>query len=283
MMRSSNSNNNISNNDALSLVLGTTLVVGTISSLGWYCYYNYNCNSNSNITNNNKATREEEDGDNGSHDITDRRTNRRRRSTISNIDDDSSSSSNNNTNNNTTNNNNNNNNNNNRSSSLIKPPFPQPLRDMLSKCRLAYLSTVDIQATSSHLSLMRFTYLHDIIDGEIVIMSTNKNTKKFEMLKQQKGVALLVHDFDFDTNTEDKNTNDNDSTSTSTSTRSTITLNGDCCILTGEEEDKYRKEHLKHNPDYPQFIVGNDIAVLCVHVTSARICDLNDNVIHWNI
>jgi hypothetical protein len=269
MMRNSNSNSNsnISNTDALSLILGTTLVVGTISSLGWYCYYNYNCNSNSNSTNNNKAnTREEEDGDN-------RRTTDSRRSTISNIDDSSSST--------TTNNDNNNNNDNNRSS-LIKPPFPQPLRDMLSKCRLAYLSTVDIQATSSHLSLMRFTYLHDLIDGEIVIMSTNKNTKKFDMLQQQKGVALLVHDFDFDT--EDKNTNtNNESTSTSTSTRSTITLNGDCCILTGKEEEKYRKEHLKHNPEYPQFIVGNDIAVLCVHVTSARICDLNDNVIHWNI
>ncbi|OEU09883.1 hypothetical protein FRACYDRAFT_248133 [Fragilariopsis cylindrus CCMP1102] len=265
MMRNSNSNSNISNNDALSLVLGTTLVVGTISSLGWYCYYN--CNSNSNSTNNNKATREEEDGDNGSHDIIDRRTtNRRRRSTISNIDDDSIS---------------NNDNTNNNRSSLIKPPFPQPLRDMLSKCRLAYLSTVDIQATSSHLSLMRFTYLHDIIDGEIVIMSTNKNTKKFDMLQQQKGVALLVHDFDVDT--EDKKTNSNEGTSTSTSTRSTITLNGDCCILTGKEEEKYRKEHLKHNPEYPQFIVGDDIAVLCVHVTSARICDLNDNVIHWNI
>ena len=262
----SNSNSNISNNDALSLVLGTTLVVGTISSLGWYCYYNYNCNSNSNSTNNNKATREEEeDGDNGSHDIIDRRTNRRRRPTISNIDDDSSSN---------TTTNNNNNNTNNGSSSLIKPPFPQPLRDMLSKCRLAYLSTVDIQATSSHLSLMRFTYLHDLIDGEIVIMSTNKNTKKFDMLQQQKGVALLVHDFDVDT--EDKNRNTNNE---STSTRSTITLNGDCCILTGKEEEKYRKEHLKHNPEYPQFIVGEDIAVLCVHVTSARICDLNDNVI----
>jgi hypothetical protein len=233
MMR--NSNSNINNNDALSIVLGTTFVVGTISSLGWYCYYN--CNTN-NLNNSNEAREE---------DKIDRKTNRRR-STISNIDDSSNT---------------------NNRSSLIKPPFPQTIRDMLSKCRLAYLSTVDTKAKSSHLSLMRFTYLHDAIDGEVVIMSTNKNTKKFDMLEQQNGVALLVHDFDTD---ETNNTR----------TRS-ITLNGDCCILTGDDEDKYRKAHLQHNPDYPQFIVGDDIAVLCVHVTSARICDLNDKVIHWNI
>ena len=254
MIRNSNSNSNNNNNNALSIVLGTTLVVGTISSLGWYCYYNYNYNYNCNNVNSNKA-REEED----------RRTNRRR-STLSNIDD-----SNTNTNTNTIN-----------RSSLIKPPFPQTLRSMLSKCRLAYLSTIDTKATSSHLSLMRFTYLHDAEDGEIVIMSTNKNTKKFDMLKQQNGVALLVHDFDdIDIDIQQDN-GDETNNETNNKTRS-ITLNGDCCILDGEDEVKYRKAHLKHNPDYPQFIVGDDIAVLCVHVTSARICDLNDKVIHWNI
>jgi len=64
---------------------------------------------------------------------------------------------------------------------------------------------------------------------------------------------------------------------------STITLNGKCRILAGQEETKYRHAHLKHNPEYPQFILGDDIAVLCIHVTSGRICDVNDNVIHWNV
>ena len=77
---------------------------------------------------------------------------------------------------------------------VIKPPFPESISSMLSSCRLAYLSTVD--ADSSHLSLMRFTYVKDAEDGEVVILSTQRKTKKFEMLQRQKGVALLIHDFD---------------------------------------------------------------------------------------
>lgn len=32
-----------------------------------------------------------------------------------------------------------------------------------------------------------------------------------------------------------------------------------------------------------QFIVGNDIAMLRVDVLSARICNINDEVIKWNV
>ncbi len=213
--------NNNSNPSVLSIVLGTTLVVGTVSSLGWYLYF------------------------------TSKQDNIDRSESLSQLPGNSSSSDNN---------------------SLIKPPFPQTLRDMLSKSRLAYLSTVHSKEKSSHLSLMRFTYLHDETDGEVIIMSTNRKTKKFEMLRQQRGVALLVHDFD---------KSQSDGTS-SESTRS-ITLNGNCRILSGKDEERYRKEHLAHNPDYPQFIVGEDIAVLCIDVVSARTCDLNDKVVHWNV
>ncbi len=152
-------------------------------------------------------------------------------------------------------------------SNMIRPPFPQPIRDMLSKSRLAYLSTVD--GDSSHLSLMRFTYLKDEDDGEVVILSTQRATKKFDMLLKQNGVALLVHDFS-------QFGDDNKGVHS-------ITLNGQCSILEdGEKAEKYRAAHLKHNPDYPQFIVGEDIAVLCIVVTYARICNINDRVETWS-
>ena len=212
-------NNNASNTSVLGIVLGTTLVVGAVTSLGWYHYFE-----------NSKKKK----------DVIDRSASLSQLSipTLEN-------------------------------SSLIKPPFPQTLRDMLSKCRLAYLSTVETVEKSSHLSLMRFTYLHDETDGEIIIMSTNRNTKKFEMLREQKGVALLVHDFDKE--------------SPSDVAGRSITLNGKCRILSGTDEERYRAAHLAHNPDYPQFIVGKDVAVLCIDVVSARICDLNDKVVHWNV
>ena len=223
-------NNNSSNPSVLGIVLGTTMVVGTISSLGWYFYFTTNYERIESSANASVAQ-------------------------LPTASD------------------------NNNSAALIKPPFPQSLRDMLSKCRLAYLSTVQTAEKSSHLSLMRFTYLHDETDSEVIIMSTNRNTKKFEMLRQQEGVALLVHDFDKAQCDSDSN---GSGTSSSTTTRS-ITLNGNCRILSGKDEERYRKAHLAHNPDYPQFIVGEDIAVLCIDVVSARICDLNDKVVHWNV
>mmetsp|Transcript_60374 Transcript_60374/g.169255 ORF Transcript_60374/g.169255 Transcript_60374/m.169255 type:complete len:221 (+) Transcript_60374:62-724(+) len=157
-----------------------------------------------------------------------------------------------------------------RRGSQLKPPFPELVRGMLSKCRLAYLSTVDSELGSSHLSLMRFTYLNDPEDGEVVIMSTNKKTKKFEMLQNQNGVALLVHDFGQDSGSAGLYS---------------ITLNGNCRIVERDvaKAEHYRQMHLSHNPDYPQFIVGEDIAILCIDVTSARICDINDQVTKWTV
>jgi hypothetical protein len=162
-----------------------------------------------------------------------------------------------------------------RSSIKLKPPFPKAVGDMLSTCRLAYLSTIDIEEASPHLSLMRFTHLHDPEDGEVVIMSTNTKTKKFDMLQKQKGVALLVHDFPQQQQAGDHG---NDVGLYS------ITLNGECRIVTEvAKQDRYRRAHLHHNPDYPQFIVGKDIAILRVNVTSARICNINDQVIKWDV
>lgn len=153
---------------------------------------------------------------------------------------------------------------------LIRPPFPKAIRDMLSTARLAYLSTVN--DNSAHLCLMRFTYLKDEEDGEVIILSTQRNTKKFDMLTNQKGVALLIHDFE-----QFNRDNGNHGVHS-------ITMNGECCILEdGEKAEYYRAQHLKHNPDYPQFIVGDDIAILCIFVQSARICNINDQVTRWDV
>jgi hypothetical protein len=153
---------------------------------------------------------------------------------------------------------------------VIRPPFPWIIQKLLSDCRLAYLATVDINCeglnASSHLSLMRFTYIKE---EEVIILSTRKQTKKFDILKKLKNVALLVHDFGGDQQS---------------SLGYSITLNGECIIIeSGEEMERYRAAHLKHNPDYPQFIVGEDIAILCIHVTSARVCNIHDQVEHWNV
>jgi general stress protein 26 len=154
---------------------------------------------------------------------------------------------------------------------LIRPPFPKLIRQMLSSCKLSYLSTVE--GNSSHLSLMRFTYLDDEDDGEVLIMTTRKHTKKYSKLEKQDNVALLIHDFpQFEGNDGNKGVH-------------SITLNGRCNILENgsAKAEEYRAKHLKQNADYPQFIVGVDIMVLRVVITSASICNINDKVTNWSV
>eukprot|EP00587_Corethron_hystrix_P011269 CAMPEP_0113299486 /NCGR_PEP_ID=MMETSP0010_2-20120614/1502_1 /TAXON_ID=216773 ORGANISM="Corethron hystrix, Strain 308" /NCGR_SAMPLE_ID=MMETSP0010_2 /ASSEMBLY_ACC=CAM_ASM_000155 /LENGTH=106 /DNA_ID=CAMNT_0000152731 /DNA_START=200 /DNA_END=517 /DNA_ORIENTATION=- /assembly_acc=CAM_ASM_000155 len=106
-------------------------------------------------------------------------------------------------------------------------------------------------------------------------MSTNKKTRKYDMLKERKNVALLIHDFgDGGEGTEGGHGEGGNP-------KFSITLKGICKIETGEVAERYRKAHLERNGKYSQFIVGEDIAILAVYVKSARICDINDQVTTW--
>ena len=106
-----------------------------------------------------------------------------------------------------------------KSSKTLRPPLPEIIQRLLSRCRFAYLSTVDVDSNSSHLSLMRFTYLPE---EEIIIMSTNVKTKKYDMLERQSGVALLIHDFGEE--------------EASATGEFSITLNGKCSVVKDGEE-----------------------------------------------
>lgn len=122
-------------------------------------------------------------------------------------------------------------------------------------------------------------------------MSTNVKTKKYDMLEKQSGVALLIHDFAEErtaqtysfhhTSSEEE---EEDGSPPKLTGEYSITLNGKCSVVKDVVlAEKYRAAHLNANPDYPQFIVGKDIAILRVDVVSARICNINDEVIKWNV
>lgn len=166
-----------------------------------------------------------------------------------------------------------------KSSQPLRPPLPDIVRRVLSRCCLSYLSTVDVESNSSHLSMMRFTYLPE---EETIVMSTNVKTKKYDMLEKQSGVALLIHDFS-EIPSSPHTVGEGASPPRLTGEYS-ITLNGTCSVVKDVVlAEKYRAAHLKNNPDYPQFIIGKDIAILRVDVAMARICNINDEVIKWNV
>jgi hypothetical protein len=100
------------------------------------------------------------------------------------------------------------------------PPLPEEVTKLLESCALCYLSTSSQGAP--HLSLMNFTYSKE---HELVILSTRRNTRKFNDLLKSPKIALLVHDFD-------------ELTSSGSPTKSSITLYGRAKAVEGEFAEK---------------------------------------------
>jgi len=162
-----------------------------------------------------------------------------------------------------------------------EPPLPKPVADALERSRLCFLATAGCATSDTlepHLSLMRFTYARGLEepDSEVMVISTRRDTKKFQIITENHNVALLVHDFDTGAGGDAANYIQIDST-----TRYSITLNGTVKVQQGELAERYRAVHLANNPSYSQFIVGEDIAIVTVHLTRARVCDVNDRVSHF--
>lgn len=173
----------------------------------------------------------------------------------------------------------------------FEPPLPASITDVLHATKLCYLATSENHAP--HLSLMNFSYMHDeeygwscifyllqylnVIynmraTGSILVMSTRRNTKKYEALVDNPKVAILIHDFDAKRNQE----------SNSGGGTFSITIYGDVTVATGERAEILRSKHLGINPDYEQFIRGEDRAILVIQPNFARLCNINDTVSMWS-
>mmetsp|Transcript_1247 Transcript_1247/g.1294 ORF Transcript_1247/g.1294 Transcript_1247/m.1294 type:complete len:129 (+) Transcript_1247:131-517(+) len=119
---------------------------------------------------------------------------------------------------------------------------------------------------------MNFTYYQE---EECLILCTRKDTKKYQQIKNNPKIAVLIHDFPHLAATDgDENHGKTFS----------VTLNGYCEVYDAgnSRSEKYRNIHLTNNPNYSQFICGNDIAVIKIFIEKARICDFNDKVSYWN-
>ena len=145
-------------------------------------------------------------------------------------------------------------------------------------CR-CYLSTLADGAP--HLSLMNFTYC---AKDEKLIMSTRRDTTKFRALKENKRVAVLIHDFPSE-HRERVAAASAKAAGQKTQKRGqtySVTLYGNVKVETGSDAERYRAAHLKRNgPDQKQFIVGDNIAIVTVLVDMAKICNQADQVHVW--
>lgn len=74
------------------------------------------------------------------------------------------------------------------------PPLPDEVVAVLKNSKLCYLATC--YDGSPHLSLMNFTYFQG---EEVIILSTRRNTLKFQQIIENPKVAVLIHDFEVET------------------------------------------------------------------------------------
>ena len=153
----------------------------------------------------------------------------------------------------------------------LRPPFPQPIIDLLQSACLCHMG-VTLDDGKTHLCLMNFTY---VPEDEIIILTTRRNTTKYQAIEKLDLVTLLIHDFP-----TDKASRAADAGYTKTHS---ITLYGNVSILGGDDAEEMRSKHLKrHGENYSQFIIGENIAVLRVDVSSAKLCNIKDEVTTWD-
>jgi len=151
----------------------------------------------------------------------------------------------------------------------IEPPFPDEVLEILlstSSCQLG----VTLPDGTSHLCLMIFTY---IPKEQRIILSTRRDTAKFQAISLLTRVTLLLHDLK----------GRDAAAARLPATTHSITLYGEVAILADEDSEAYRSAHLaRHGSEYQQFIVGENVAMLSVSVESARICNSRDQVKRWS-
>ena len=79
---------------------------------------------------------------------------------------------------------------------------PQPSRlppeiiSVIDASSLCYLATVSASRPGPHLSAMNFTLQADPVLGDVLVMTTRRDTLKFEGIALNSNVAVLIHDFD---------------------------------------------------------------------------------------
>jgi nitroimidazol reductase NimA-like FMN-containing flavoprotein (pyridoxamine 5'-phosphate oxidase superfamily) len=127
------------------------------------------------------------------------------------------------------------------------------IKTLLKNNKLCSMATCWNQ--KPYLSLMNFTYLEK---ENIVILSSRKNSKKYNNIQKNKNISLLV-------------------SSDSLNKSATFLGTAQIISLEDEKEEYYRKIHLK-NCEMPQFILGENINLIIFNIEEVIISDSQDNV-----
>lgn len=133
---------------------------------------------------------------------------------------------------------------------------------------------------------MNYTYYEDG-DNQFIIISTPKDTTKYQNITKNNKVSMLIHDWISDKKEENgrrnslfeliTNLNKNELNSVS------VMLNGECKILDDKDErfQFFKNLHLNNsNIDNKQLdnYANDDSALIVITISNCKITDINDNI-----
>ncbi|KAK9449847.1 uncharacterized protein V1518DRAFT_414832 [Limtongia smithiae] len=146
-----------------------------------------------------------------------------------------------------------------------------------------------------HVSLMNYTYLPQgsalPYDNEaVIVLTTDRHTKKFFNITANPRVSILVHDWVSKQTSPSSTAGGADgltqfllSMNQAELSSISATLNGFARIVEDPAEAAFFKDKLvSSNPtDARTFIEADDVAVILVKVSSARVVDSDNNIVNW--
>jgi general stress protein 26 len=175
---------------------------------------------------------------------------------------------------------------------MTSGPLPNTVFDLLAHSKFLHLATCSENVP--HVSLMNYTFIEPKQDDKceilktsqnLILVATPKNTKKFENLKKNSKVSILVHDWVTNTNNQ---VNENSvlkllqSINQSEVGELSVTLEGHVVkFLEDAKSDEYsffKDLHLKKNPDVKAFVEGDNTALILIQIDESRVSDSQNNV-----
>lgn len=191
--------------------------------------------------------------------------------------------------------------------------LPKSVVTLLEKGKFVHLGTADLKGLPD-VALMNYYYLpsHELysstpIEGNetgpvesynsqehtYIILATGKSSVKYKNIEQNPNVSLLFHDWTTAKNIFQNNDASNldqsnlfkvlQSLNQTELSQVSATLSGNCKIIKNNDElNYYKSKLLKENPDAKVYIEGEDSSIILVQITSAKVCDSDNNTSVYN-
>ncbi len=172
---------------------------------------------------------------------------------------------------------------------MTNGPLPQRVSELLKASKFLHLATCSNDVP--HVSLMNFTFIEPSqqdcallqSNKNMLLVTTPKDTKKFQNLQKNDKVSILIHDW-----VTSASPAGGDVLKLLQSINQTevgdlsITLDGRAVkyLLDNKSEEYtfFKDLHLKKNPDAKAFVEGDNVALILIQIEESKVSDSHNNV-----